>query len=323
MKQRWLTRAVALALCSIMLLAAGSLTLYAVDEEPAAELVPQEEIGLLVFDLPAQEEEAAPAEEDDAADADLEEQGKLSDLYWEEDEVHPEDGKPLNFLDKFLRIFSWFGYTADANGMYVYNQKATWQWLTGYNELYDSFAWLIFAFPDTIVTKFNYDGKEWLIKFWKGSYVWIFATGAEIGVYNRPEWFPLNHYFAATEPDMLKMEFTLYYKLSKMLRRAPVQEQWWLTAYKPNITFDLFKRPRADIVLDTTIKFKDPCMARAFLESFAALEDSEGEPAFAEVPDVPGDDGYMGLRNTDTYKLSLSDNVSVRIVWQNYSDNWF
>ena len=227
-----------------------------------------------------------------------------------EEEQTNSEGKPMNFLDKFLSIFNWYGYTVDWATRFVYTQSPVWQWLGGYNTLYDSFAFLALTYPDTIKSNFVYDGKEWLIQFWKGSFAVCLATGAEIGVYNRSEGAKINHYLSATKDDMLQMKMEVFFKTAKLFEREG--KFWWCNGFMPNLNLDMFRKPRTNVVMDATIEFKDADMADAFVASLIDI----GFCASLLTTGAEAD-----IRDADA--LQYVDAQTVRIIWQNFTDNWY
>ena len=280
MKQsRWLTRALSALLCAALLLCACPLTLFA--EEGETEEETQAVVQLAQGD--------------------------------EEEVLLNSEGKPVNFLDKVFRYFNWFGFSVDPDGKYIVSQQPAWQWVGGFNELFDAFAWVALAYPDSMRCKFTYGGKEWMLQFWKGSFVYCLTIGGEVGVYNRPEGSKVNHYFSATMDDYLNMTMSIYHKTARLFTR-PWKAYWWCTGFMPKLTLEMFNKPRKNVVMDATIEMKDAEMAALFI---ACLE----EKGFVSL-DTWDEGARMGLRTPDTYDLD-ADGVTVRMIWQNYTENWY
>ena len=88
-----------------------------------------------------------------------------------------------------------------------------WQKKAGYTYLYDYMAPRFQMVFDALPVYFDYDGKTWLIEFWKGQYG--INTGAEIGIYHSDRIIPEKNYKeaifnSAEDYEMLNCSFTLF-----------------------------------------------------------------------------------------------------------------
>ena len=62
------------------------------------------------------------------------------------------------------------GYCYDARQDIFTSTTDAWQKRFGYGAIYDKFAPLLNMVIDSQPVYFDYDGKTWLIEFWKGQY---------------------------------------------------------------------------------------------------------------------------------------------------------
>lgn len=213
------------------------------------------------------------------------------------------------FWEYFFKIFGFLGYLYEPNEGYVYNRQPTWNWLGGFNALYDALTFTAHVYADVIKIKFNYEGKDWMIQCWKGGYAVCLSTGGEIGVYNKSETSSVDHYGAAVMDDWLKMSMTIYNKNARLLTR-PFEKYWWCTGYALSICTDFLSRPRKNVVMDTTIELKDAAMAELFAAELAAK-------GFQQIDNAAD----LGLGNTD--KFVMLDDITVRFTWQKITESWY
>ena len=161
-------------------------------------------------------------------------------------------------------------YKYDPDGNYYYtDDKNAWQSNFGFNEGYDSMAPVTMMIYDTVRTKFNYGGKEWMIQTWKGQYGYAFV-GGEVGVYTRKAGSGGSHYNCAKQEDWLKMEMLFMWDETQTGKYEPIFQRpytdyWWCTGFV--VGFDGQKN-RHQFRLMTHITFKDTEMADAFCEAF-------------------------------------------------------
>lgn len=167
------------------------------------------------------------------------------------------------------------GYKYDANGDFYYtDDKDCWQKNAGYNEIYDNLAPATAMFIDQIRIRFSYEGKDWMLQFWKGQYGFL-LIGAEIGVYTAPlgtfknEGGAVNHYSCAGQEDWLNMQLDCYWaqnnngKYKKVFTRE-YGKYWWATGFvKGQLT--KYTHPRTELKVKGRITFKSNDMATLFV----------------------------------------------------------
>lgn len=152
----------------------------------------------------------------------------------------------------FLFAFKW-----DKEQGIIYSRSNCMQRLFGYCDLFDKIAfWL-----DNKVIEFKYEGKDYIIHLWKG-YYGLFGTGAEIGIYVKPEKSILSWRRCANDDEMLTMSFSLEKDEKELFHRSS-KNHWWLTGFKPS----LWTFKNSSLVMKAHIVFSTKGMAQAFLES--------------------------------------------------------
>ena len=210
------------------------------------------------------------------------------------------------------------GFILDPYQFTVINQKPVFQYIFGFNDLYDAFTWGVNVWADMIKCEFNYGGKDWRIQFWKGGYGTFLATGGEIGIYTKPESRSFEHYDAAAREDWLYLTYTMYNRGEELYTRPSPYlisddgPYWWAPGYKIlSISTDFMSSPRANVVMDATVEFKDNKMAQLFIDCMK----KKGFKAL-------GKGLTMGLGTPETYVL-LADKKSVRFIWQNVNEGYF
>ena len=130
------------------------------------------------------------------------------------------------------------GFQLDHSQNIFYSKITAWQRRFGYCRLYDEAAAPLGMIIDCEPIYFTYDGRQWLIEFWKGQYG--MTTGAEMGVYYtqedgaRPETL---FYHGAVDRDMLKMCCVV-----RRSSRSPIQERLLLTGLRRRETVNFAKR---------------------------------------------------------------------------------
>jgi len=273
MKRNTFIRALCVALCAALLLGTFAITFSAVDADPPK----------------------ATAEVTPAAEAPTGQPGLLGGA-----------------LDWVFRTFGFIGFTLDPYQFTIINQKPTFQWLLGFNDLYDMFPWIVNVWADSFKCQFNYENKDWRIQFWKGGYGVFFATGGEIGVYNKPQNQNLEHYACpVSQDDWLYLNYSIYNR-GKLLFSRPSPKlsgdkgpYWWATGYKIlSICTDFYASPRKNVVMDATLDLKSAAMTTQFL---AELRANGFQPLQS---------GSLSLSTPEKYTVS-SNGLSVRFIWQN------
>ena len=152
------------------------------------------------------------------------------------------------------------GYTYQCRSGFFSSTIDAWQKTAGYTWLYDYMAPRFQMVFDALPVYFDYQGKTWLIEFWKGQYG--INTGAEIGIYHTDRLLSEDEYktalfHAVGEDEMLPCFLTLCNKGAKCVYHSG--KHWWLTAFLPG----RFSNP-ADLSLNVSVNFPDDEMLDAF-----------------------------------------------------------
>ena len=157
---------------------------------------------------------------------------------------------------------------------FVYNDLAV-QRKFGFNYGYDLATNIVLMNIANVRVYFTYGGYDWLVEFWKGEYELV-TVGAEIGIYyhkntsgKAPSTPQLLHYKAVENADALYMTMDLWQIDSKGTRRVismPRLKYWWAAAFSQGM-LEKHSR-RTDLVMVSSIEFKDKGMYNAFLDSF-------------------------------------------------------
>ena len=190
---------------------------------------------------------------------------------------------------------------------YYANDKAAWQKALGFSKFYDLVAPYAMLETDYLRVKFPYDGKDWMIQFWKGQYGFVFY-GSEIGIYTKrhtgldDNTFTI--YKCADSGDWMNMEMTLYHDTTgfgtyERQFTRPYDSYWWCTGFKPGHL--RVEEPATELRMEARITLKSDEMARLFCDAIAQC-------GFTEAAD-----GNLGL---DQFSRNGAD---VRVLWQNIS----
>lgn len=159
------------------------------------------------------------------------------------------------------RPIAGFAYSKEQD--IFYSTLNAWQRSFGYSRLYDEATPCFGMIVDSEPVYFDYNGKRWLIEFWKGQYG--MTTGCEVGVYNtkRPNFsipgiFDDTFYECADDEDMLFISYTLHKNGRQMFKREG--KHWWLTGFK----LGEFSWP-SELVMNISLMLKDKVMMDAFM----------------------------------------------------------
>ncbi len=121
------------------------------------------------------------------------------------------------------------GFRYDAEQGIFYSESESFQRNLGYGAVYDVGAAFFGMYYDTIRLKFNHNDYDWMIQIWKGRYG--ITTGAEIGIYYKPENQDIEFYACADDDSRITMSFALYRGNELYMTRGP-EPHWWLTGFK-------------------------------------------------------------------------------------------
>ena len=123
------------------------------------------------------------------------------------------------------------GFNFNFKDMLIYTVVDAWTRNFGFAVIYDVAANAIGIYDyETRRYHFDYDGLEWMIQVWKGTYFYV-TNGAEVGIYNRVPGEELGTFYnCVSDEDMMEMTLALSYK-DKLLFKSGPQKHWWLTGF--------------------------------------------------------------------------------------------
>ncbi|MBQ4645003.1 MAG: DUF4474 domain-containing protein [Clostridia bacterium] len=165
-------------------------------------------------------------------------------------EMYNNDGKGMLGL----------GFNFNFKEMIIYTVVDAWTRNFGFAVLYDIAANVIGIYDyETRRYHFDYDGLEWMIQVWKGTYFYV-TNGAEVGIYNRVPGEEMGTFYnCATDDQMMEMQMKLSYK-DKVLINTKPQVHWWLTGF--NLSGTVYEPASLSMVY--SIKFPNTTMLKAF-----------------------------------------------------------
>lgn len=168
----------------------------------------------------------------------------------------------INELNQELKPF---GFTYDPYQDIFYSLLNPWQRELGYCRLYDEASAALSMIIDCEPITFEYNGRRWLIEFWKGQYG--MTSGGEIGIYyttgpnlNIPGIFNGTFYYSVRNEDCINMSFVLRKNGNILFTRSGYH--WWLTGFK----LAEFSKP-SELTMDITIELYDKRMAYTFVNA--------------------------------------------------------
>jgi len=215
-------------------------------------------------------------------------------------------GKVLSSTD-FWAFLNPLALQLNMKELYAYNTRDPFQRIFGFNRVYDMFTFMAGVMADTIHCKFSYQGREWMVQLWKGSYAFNLSSGGEIGIYSKPERRRLAHYDAAREPDWIGMEMTIYQGDEKLFTR-PMERQWWCTGYKFRMFTATLEHPRTNTTMEARLDFNDREMAALFCRAL----DEKGFHCVTER--------WMRFAAAETYSL---DGTLVHLIWRGVTESYY
>lgn len=170
------------------------------------------------------------------------------------------DEQKVNDINESLSLY---GFLFDIRQDIVYSSMYPPQRKLGYCKLYDELAPSLNMIIDCEPIYFQYDGRRWLIEFWKGQYG--MTTGGEVGVYvtdkedvDIPGVFSGTFYESVLDNELLKMKYTLNKEEKEIIKRQ--EKHWWLTGFDVG----MFSKPE-QLSLEIQITFPNYKMQRAFI----------------------------------------------------------
>lgn len=170
------------------------------------------------------------------------------------------DEQKLKDINEALNLY---GFLFDVEKDIVYSSMYPPQRKLGYCKLYDELAPSLNMIIDCEPIYFQYDGRRWLIEFWKGQYG--MTTGGEVGVYvtdkediDIPGVFTGTFYESVSDYELLQMQYILKKNGKKIIKRG--EKHWWLTGFDVGI----FSKPE-QLSLEIQIIFPYWNMQKAFI----------------------------------------------------------
>lgn len=156
------------------------------------------------------------------------------------------------------------GFAYEPKQDIFYSVINGWQRQFGYSRFYDEAATPLNMIIDSEPIYFEYQGREWLIEFWKGQYG--MTTGAEVGLYvsdgpnlNISGVFNGTFYESVENDENLLISISLWKNDKHLFSRR--ERHWWLTGF----ILGEFSRP-SDLTMEIEINFKSMGMCLGFLE---------------------------------------------------------
>ena len=170
-----------------------------------------------------------------------------------------------------------FGFAYEPYQDIFYSLMNPWQRGLGYCRLYDEASAALSMIIDCEPIYFEYDGRRWLIEFWKGQYG--MNTGGEVGIYyttgpnlNIPGVFNGAFFQCLKDEDCIDMSFAFRKNGNLLFTRSAIH--WWLTGFK----LGEFSKP-SELSMDIVLNLYDRRMAVLFVEALKKAGYTEGEYA--------------------------------------------
>lgn len=160
-----------------------------------------------------------------------------------------------------------FGFAYDPYQDIFFSLMYPWQRELGYCRLYDEASATLSMIIDCEPIRFEYNGRRWMIEFWKGQYG--MNTGGEVGIYyttgpdlNIPGIFNGTFYYCVKDEDCINMSYI--FKKNGNILFTRTGYHWWLTGFK----LGEFSKP-SELSMDITLDLYDRRMANAFVDALA------------------------------------------------------
>lgn len=170
--------------------------------------------------------------------------------------------KKLCLLNELIEPFG-FSYLP-AQDIITSTQDA-WQREFGYRTLYDKTASHFNMIFDCEPIYFDYDGKTWLIEFWKGQYG--INTGSEIGIYHAdsiisPGKLRHTHFHSIPDEQMLPVSLELYRRGEQLFTVR--HKHWWLTGFR----MGTYSKPE-ELTMKCSVTFPNTAMMQSFADALS------------------------------------------------------
>lgn len=164
------------------------------------------------------------------------------------------------------------GFNFNFEDMVIYTVVDAWTRDFGFAVIYDELANAIGIYDyETRRYHFDYDGLQWMIQVWKGTYFYV-TNGAEVGIYNRVPGEEMGTFYnCATDEQMMEMQMTLSHNGTKLFSMGP-QKHWWLTGF--HLSGTVYEP--SSLTMEYSIKFPNTIMLKAFTD---AVDNEENDDA--------------------------------------------
>ena len=167
-----------------------------------------------------------------------------------------QSGTPAEKEAYINKLIEPSGFLFDEQKDIFYAMKKTWQKRYGYCRMYDEAAPLFNMVIDCEPIYFDYDGKNWMLEFWKGQYG--MTTGGEVGLYlaknNRGKF-----YKGVGMDDYIGMQMELFRRGVPVFERQ--ESHWWLTGFR----LGECSAPK-ELKMVVTLTFPNRLMTQRFVE---------------------------------------------------------
>jgi hypothetical protein len=166
-------------------------------------------------------------------------------------------------IPELNKAIEFTGFAYDNQQNIFYSMLNAWQRDFGYCRFYDEAAAALSMIIDCEPIYFDYDGKHWLIEFWKGQYG--MTTGGEVGIYytedDQNDLLDWNGrlYKCVPDSELVDMYHTLYKNGRPLYTRQ--DKHWWLTGF----VLGEFSEPE-ELTMIIRLTFKNIGMRDAFLQ---------------------------------------------------------
>lgn len=185
-------------------------------------------------------------------------------------------------IDRLQTLLYPFGFTYLKEPDLICSTLDAWQRDFGYRALFDHTALHFNMVFDCEPIYFDYDGKTWLIEFWKGQYG--INLGCEVGIYHadtilKPSQRADASFQSAANSELLPIQIDLFYKqteplysenlsLYKQADRSSLKRHlfsiwdlhWWLTGFR----MGRYCEPQ-DLSMHISLTFPDYGMQQSFI----------------------------------------------------------
>lgn len=216
-------------------------------------------------------------------------------------------------IEELNRDLKPFGFAYDYTQDIFYSIMDCWQRNFGYFRLYDEACAAFSMIIDCEPIYFNYNGKKWMIEFWKGQYG--MTTGGEVGIYytsgpdlNIPGVFNGTFYHCVKDEDRINMSFAFKKNGNLLFTRSAYH--WWITGFK----LAEFSYP-SELTMDITLDLYDRQMVDAFVKGLKDAGYTENEYA------VRGRRVYVHFENPHT-KQPVTKNPIAIYLMQHNNQTW-